>query len=332
MYQQIDNSMKTIVLLALLSFGSSGLFATPDSVGTVHKDGFDYVIHMVEDQETLYKIGQRYAVEVEVISEANRLTNNTIFPGQVLRIPLADVTIAQTPVKVSVPLSSINTDKAVGQEKIPLRKVEPKIIPKPSFTTNNHEVAPGQTLYSISRMYPNVSPQNIRDWNALTSDTILIGQQLTLRSAIQTGQGEPMGVSNLGAVKKEAKPVLIFNTADAAESEKPVLKSKSIPRDVAPAEVSNKFLTLKEKGSATFIQTPSRKPHHEVFALHQSAPVGSWITVTNLVNGKSIKARVIGRFTQGIDDAIVVKLSSNGVNGLAAGDPKLMVEVRYLGE
>ena len=59
----------------------------------------------------------------------------------------------------------------------------PASVPPPSFNTGGsgatHTVVPGDTLYGLSRRYGS-SVSAIKSANGLTSDTIVIGQQLRM--------------------------------------------------------------------------------------------------------------------------------------------------------
>ncbi len=51
-----------------------------------------YVIHMVKKGETLYKISRDYNVDIEVIKKVNKIRGEEIKIGQILRIPVSEVT------------------------------------------------------------------------------------------------------------------------------------------------------------------------------------------------------------------------------------------------
>ncbi|ACO04507.1 MAG TPA: LysM peptidoglycan-binding domain-containing protein [Persephonella sp.] len=52
-----------------------------------------YIIHMVKKGETLYRISKKYDVPVEEIIKANKIKDGKIKAGQVLRIPVKEVTL-----------------------------------------------------------------------------------------------------------------------------------------------------------------------------------------------------------------------------------------------
>lgn len=89
----------------------------------VVQEGF--INHTVEKGETLYSISRRYNVAMDLIIQANQLTNNDLAVGSVLRIPKD---------------SSPNKD---------IKPVEPKSDDKYII----HTIVPSETLYRISLQY-----------------------------------------------------------------------------------------------------------------------------------------------------------------------------------
>jgi LysM repeat protein len=109
------------------------------------------MIHIVQPGETMYSIAHRYQVTVAVILQANNLTTVNIFVYQRLIIP--PVGWAGTPPLVVVPH-----------------------VPAPSRV---HVVKPGDTLFSIARIY-GTTVQAIMQCNGLTSSNIRVGQTLKI--------------------------------------------------------------------------------------------------------------------------------------------------------
>ncbi|MDP1727330.1 MAG: LysM peptidoglycan-binding domain-containing protein [Bacteroidota bacterium] len=102
--------------------------------------------HTVQKGETLYGIGKRYGIRVDAIQFINALNSDSIGIGQRLIINPA--------------ILSADTK-------------EPQAIP------GLHKVKQGETLYSISKMY-NLKVADIKATNNLSSDTIMLGQQLVI--------------------------------------------------------------------------------------------------------------------------------------------------------
>lgn len=101
--------------------------------------------YVVSAGDSLYRIAQKFNTTINAIIEANNLTTDTIYIGQSLTIP---------------------TDTTV-------ESVAPASI--------TYTVVPGDSLSLIAKRY-NTSVQAIKNANHLTSDTIYVGQQLTIPS------------------------------------------------------------------------------------------------------------------------------------------------------
>ena len=102
--------------------------------------------HVTEQGETLYSISQINAIQLQYLVQYNNLNENTVF---------------KKGIKVLLRPRNENAS-APGTKKL--------II---------HEVQPKEGLYAISKMY-NVSVQEIKDLNSLSSDELSIGQQLKI--------------------------------------------------------------------------------------------------------------------------------------------------------
>ena len=116
----------------------------PTASGTNPNNMFMYT---VKSGDTLYSIATKYKTTPQKIIDLNYLKNTTITPGQVLRIP-----------EMYTPESEM---------------MLPNYI--------NYIVKRGDTLYSIAKAN-NVSVDTIVKDNALTSNTLTIGQSLKIRT------------------------------------------------------------------------------------------------------------------------------------------------------
>lgn len=106
--------------------------------------GIEYV---VKPGDSLSKIASSYGITVERIKSVNNLNGNTIYVGQKLLIPVYDT------------------------------KVEEK--EDDTSTGINYVVVKGDNLYSIANKY-NVSVDDIKSLNKLSSNTLNIGQVLKI--------------------------------------------------------------------------------------------------------------------------------------------------------
>jgi len=113
-------------------------------------DGKIYYLHTVGNGETLDLIAKVYNVTAKDILDCNKSLTSDIKVGQLIKVPIVPRQNQNLLVK---------TDSSI-QQKI-------------------HVVLPGQTLYSISKLY-NVPIEEIINENHLSSDTIKINQKLII--------------------------------------------------------------------------------------------------------------------------------------------------------
>src|ERR1044071_3652862 len=58
-----------------------------DSIGTETINGKIFVLHQVDEKETLYAISKRYGVPVETILQHNPTVSSSLNIGQVIKVP-----------------------------------------------------------------------------------------------------------------------------------------------------------------------------------------------------------------------------------------------------
>lgn len=117
-----------------------------DSVGIETINGKIFVLHQVGEKETLYGISKRYGTTVDIILQYNPTADGGLEIGQTLKVPY-------TP------------------------------RPKPQSVTGGgfiHVVAAKETMFSIAKAY-NISVDDLKQWNNLTSNELSIGQELVIK-------------------------------------------------------------------------------------------------------------------------------------------------------
>ena len=108
-----------------------------------------FVDHKVKQGESLWLIARKYNVRVSDIVSINKLSDKSyIRPRQVLKIPT----------------------KAYGEYRKSIKSASRKIY---------HTVRKGDSLSEIAERY-RTSVRNIKKWNGMRSDKILIGQKLKI--------------------------------------------------------------------------------------------------------------------------------------------------------
>ncbi|MEZ0484234.1 LysM peptidoglycan-binding domain-containing protein [Fibrella aquatica] len=242
------NRIVTTALPAFL-FLTQVAFATPlspvlpvDSVGVVRQDGKLFILHRVDQGQTLYAVAKRYGTSVDAIKSANPdLIENAVRYDQLLRVPAATVALsrkdqreaekaakreekeklkasaeaeqpAEKPAKVVAKAEPKPDMEATYKPKAtkPVEKAEKPTRPTAAASTGVHTVESGQTLYSLAVRY-SVTMAEIRRWNNLGADGIQVGQSLIVsEKAYEAKKGDESSTARAKATPTksiDAEPV-----------------------------------------------------------------------------------------------------------------------------
>lgn len=229
-----------------------------DSIGVETINGQTFVIHKVDEKETLFGISRRYRTTVDAILQYNALPGSGLEIGQILKVPYTakplsrptngmvhTVAPRETLYSISrayqVSVEDIrrwnnltDANLAIGQELIikkpaavAVRAPQPAAVerPEPMVRKGVHTVEPGQTLFSISRTY-HVSVEQLREWNHLEGNELKVGQTLFVSAPER-------GAVSTGDVSVAAEKTPAPREEPQAEKNAPV---KDVPVRAVPAE------------------------------------------------------------------------------------------------
>jgi LysM repeat protein len=208
-------------MIKLLIIGFS-FFHSPsekDSLGVETINGKMFVIHKVEEKETLYAISRRYGSSVDEIKQFNAGAASGLEIGQILKVPYTpkQSTVAkngsvhkvgpkETLFSISKQygltmdeLKQLNnlTDNSlsIGQELVVKKggtssksPVSQNTSPVSANSQGVHIVGQKETLYSIARQY-NVTVDQLKQWNTLATNDLHIGQTLAVADPSRTKAG-----------------------------------------------------------------------------------------------------------------------------------------------
>lgn len=375
---------KSILLLGLLfitgiSFASG--FALRDSVGVEKINGQSFIIHQVEEKETLFAISRRYKTPVNEIVQNNDELKSGLRIGQRIRIPFVEKSAIPVGAKLhnvapgetmfsiartyNVTVNDLmawnelkGNDLSVGQAliiqgaaKTPTtaptgspkaveaghtqeEKPEPAPSRQPieqkantatsnsssqattSMTTGGwvtHQVAQGQTLFSIAKQYE-AKVEDLITWNGLSSNTLSVGQSL-----------------KVGRNKTATVPTVTSPTpAPKSEERGPVSTSSgsTSPGATTTTSSSTAYKNLKETGQAEVIEGTGN--HKKYLVLHRTAPVGTIMRIRNEENDITVFARVVGVLPDtGDNSKLLIKVSKAAYDQLKAVNSRFPVEVSY---
>jgi len=350
----------TIAFLIYLtsSFGNSR--PTPvDSLGLEKKNGKTFVLHKVEQGETLYSILRRYGSSEKEFYAANPDFNKSaiVNSNQVITIPV-QVKSKAVPRPRVIEIQEVTADsvspKGVidenGIEVIDVPEATPKDAPiaertesstKPDVVakvidpnSKTHKVGAGEGLYGIANKYK-VKVAQLREWNKLTSDVIHIDQILIV------GKTGSAAIPPIAREEKKEKEVVVPKPGPVATVEKP----KPVVSPAADVEKSDQQVVTKPLASGpqgTVPNAPIGKKYAEqgiaevidagantnkYLALHRTAPVGTLIKIANEANGQSVWVKVIGKLTGPGD--VIIKISPMAFQKLLPRDKRIRASLSY---
>jgi LysM repeat protein len=347
--------MNKLVVLFFLNIAVVNLAAADavysDSVRLEYKNGQAFIIHEVEDGETLYAISRRYGSSMNSIAQATPEVKTGLHNGMMLRIPYnpntKPIVTAQTEhvvaqgetlysisqiYKISVIEimewnDLLSSTLSVGQVLL-IKGNAAK--PPPDYVLDGmriHVVQAGEGLYAVARIYE-VSVDDLVEWNDLESNSLNLGQELVV-----------------GKESTEEAPA----TTQVVTKPTEVQDDKSVPQEVEVVAVATAPMVAVVEDAGNTKELPDRKPllrrsenglaagidgegdKKSFLALHRSIPVGSLVAVRNEMNNQVVFVRIVGKLPDtGINDKVIIRLSSAAVEQLKALDPKFRVELTYL--
>ncbi len=266
--------------------------------------------------------------------------------------PFAGATGITNPKPVAAPTPPVAKSNPSTTQKAPSIPISG--IANNQFAMIEHVVTEKQTLYAVSKMF-NVTVDEIKSWNHLADNNIKVGSVLLILS------NSPANNTNLNnsfppinntskveepTVSKEIKKVIpeVVKPVEESRNSTPVLPEPVKENNPAYASMSvqgqleeayiqdkNKGKSLMTaRGTITWINTENAKMSDSYFALHKTAPIGSIVRVTNLVNKRVVFVKVIGKLPETSDNLnIALKLSTAAKKALLLNGDKAYVDIEF---
>jgi LysM repeat protein len=321
--------IKTIIL------ATSFWFPSPeqplDSVRMETVNGQTFVIHRVDDGETLYGISRRYGTPINEILQYNNQADGGLEVGEELKVPYRVRPTASRAagniIHVVMPKETLysisqayqvtpeqlkqwnqlkDNSISVGQELVVKGSETPKVTPV-VVDKGFHVVVAKETLFSISRDN-GITVSQLKEWNGLTGSELQIGQALRIAPPATIGDSHVTTTVDT-SINREGPPTKAENTIRISEN-------------VAGSD------EIKENGLAELIA--GTEGNRKYLALHRTAPVGTILKVKSELNNREVFVRVVGPLPPtGVNNGIVIKISKSAFDRLGAIDPRFRVEVTY---
>ncbi len=264
-----------------------------DSISVENLNGKKTIVHKVEAKETYYSIGRKYNVTPQSIIQFN--SNRTLQIGTILRVP---------------------TDRSYssGQPVAAIEKTES--VPPSKMAVIDYKVGPREYLVAIARKF-NTTVEDIKTLNNLTSSNLAIGQIIKVPYGTATEVTPPLAPPlNPPKVDSRAAATQVDSSLNAGD------RLKLPPARYGLREVD-------ERGVAIWI-ADENLDGTKMLALHQTAPIGTIVKITNPMTGKSTFAKVVGKFSQNesTKDAIIV-ITKAAADLIGAIDKRFQATIVY---
>jgi LysM repeat protein len=288
--------LRLIVLFIFFGFISLTASAAIDSIGVENLNGKKTIVHKLEPKETYFSLGRKYNVSPQSIIQFN--SNKSLQIGAIVKIP-TDRTFTD------VSISNINSNQQTSQSS--------------SETSIEYKVGPREYLYSIARKF-NTTVEKLKALNNLSSNNLSIGQIIKVPSGNSNPEQTIVEIPRTPVAYQEPltnTPAILTDSIQNASERLKLPVARYGLREV------------NERGIAITLADENLN-ESKMLALHQTAPIGTVIKITNPMTGKSTFAKVVGKFTQNelSKDAIIV-VNKATANLIGALDKRFQVTLIY---
>ncbi|MFC6102307.1 DPBB and LysM peptidoglycan-binding domain-containing protein [Olivibacter domesticus] len=320
-----EKTLKKLGLTFTCIISSSIVLASPltvrDSVGVENQGGKKVILHKIESKESYYSLARKYNLSPKDIISFN--ANKSLRSGEVVKIP---TNIAFT--------NNTNSNKTVaaGQS-------TPDVPPTNGGTTVTsqatdfieYKVGTKETLFAISKRF-GVSVDAIKQANSLADNSLKAGQIIKIpNTTVEAAASDPTVakkvISNkeLSSVDGQGEQTSTNKRLEDLSSEEKVEEFKT---DSTPA---NRYGIKQVAANGIGIWMDDLNGETgKMLALHNSAPVGTVIKITNPMTNRTTYAKVVGKFNETSEnkDAIIV-ISKSVASLIGVIDRRFQVNISY---
>lgn len=332
------------ILCSLISLSAVGAEFARDSVRSEKRVAGLFVIHRVEQEETLFSLSQRYMSSISSIVEINALEGNAISIGQ-------ELTILYNEKNENLLVDSVELGKK-----------------------NIHLIQKGETLYSIARRY-DLKVKDLRQLNNLSTNDISPGEYLIIGEglidtevtadsvkielmdtlayvdtvAVRAPEDEiPLGFSPylvqtgetlLSISRKKGVDLQMLKDWNELTSDYLRIGQKLMIKDSIvfenPSDSLEFYTRLDEDGFERKYEIGIAAVISEIsttkfLALHRELSIGTELKIRNLMNNRVVHVKIVGQLPDtGINRNVLLRLSQPAFDRLGILDPKSRVEVSH---
>ena len=284
--------LRQLVHTIIFSLLSLTASAAIDSIGVENLNGNKTIVHKVEPKETYYSIARKYHVSPQSVIQFN--SNKALQIGTIVKVP------------TERPFS----EAAASSKSIPPQNAKVAVV--------DYKVGPREYLVAIARKF-NTTVEDIKTLNNLTSNNLAVGQIIKVPMGTESSEQQiaPPPAAPIDTPKVEAR------SSSQIDSSKNASDRLKLP----PARYG--LREVNERGIAVYLADENIDAT-KMLALHQTAPIGTVVKITNPMTGKSTFAKVVGKFSpnESNRDAIIV-ITKAAADLIGALDKRFQVVLVY---
>ncbi|OJJ17425.1 hypothetical protein BKI52_26495 [marine bacterium AO1-C] len=304
-----------------------------DVVGSKDKyevDGKKKVKYKVQSGDNLWKIAQTYKVKPEDIKTWNHLRNvDDLVVGQTLNIYTKY--IPQTPTNSGgIPKPKVDTNNPVKQSNDVFDLIrpggalygnKPKTQTPPAVKKQPVKQPVKQPTKKVYKQPANKVKSSGAARKPVTNTYTPPQKKIYKQPASKVVKKKTF--PNPPAYNNPVTSPIRNNNKPAAATTRPAMVIEN-PTRTTKTEVDK--IMVFEKGMAGMIDVGQDSQKYQ--ALHRTAPVGSFVRVTNLSNGKLVVVSVIGKLPESTPNNVIIKLTKRAYDQINAKD-NIAVEIDY---
>jgi len=268
--KRVVKMKKSILFAFMLGLSALAQAEVQDSIGQKTVNGKNYILYKVEQSETLYSLSKKYNVTVTQINDANDGLKEGLKFGSTIMIPSSAATTLTSTTTTAKPIETAVTNVAAI-----------------------HVVALGETLYAISKKY-NVTVDEIKQWNNLSSNDVSLGQELKVSKAGAVATNRINGASGnqlvviKGDLQVDPAGTVDYKNVEVVKSVEPIVKRPEYTIDTSLYGEEITISRTIEKISEVGIDQEKN------LAQFTGVKVGTILMVVNPVTNKATFVRVVG--------------------------------------
>jgi LysM repeat protein len=299
--------------------------------------------HTVGAKETLFSIGRQYNVHPRELATYNKIPFETgLTIGQVLKIP-AQKTMTPVPADNTANNKTENNTTSNTETNNSNSTVEVKTQAQKNLVPVYHTVLKKENLFQIRMKYNKVSIDSIKKWNSLENESLSEGMKLIVgyengtdnksnssfdKYPVSNNSSSDFKTDRANKLEKDETPS--YSNITPTSGPKVTAEGGGYFRGAFVSQSANKNNGVEEEGKAAAFKSTSGWDDGKYYCLHNTAPSGTIVKITNKLNQKVIYAKVLDVIPDiSQNKGIFLRLSKAGAEELGVTEEQFDAIVAY---